>query len=145
MGRISRTHSTTSNWPPAGLVSETGLTAESDKVGKGDGADSHTSNWKDLEIRFTSEHHVQIFVCGRPGDSLNFVDMGFEDRRGSGGKPILAWTFLLELADTDGIYPAAKGSGDQTITETRPRTPRSSCEAFRIGWKSASFPGRNWI
>ena len=115
MGRISRTHSTTSNWPPAGLVSETGLTAESDKVGKGDGADSHTSNWKDLEIRFTSEHHVQIFVCGRHGDSLNFVDMGFEDRRGSGGKPILAWTFLLELADTDGIYTAAKGSGDQTI------------------------------
>jgi len=84
-------------------------------VGKDDGADGRTSSWEDIEIRFTSEHHAQIFVRGRPGDSINFADMGFEDRRGGGGKPIRAWALLVALAHSEGIYPAAKVSGDQTI------------------------------
>lgn len=71
--------------------------------------------WEDIEIRFTSEHRVQIFVRDRPGASLNFADMGFEDRRGGGGKPIRAWALLVALAHNDNIYPAAKVSGDQSI------------------------------
>ena len=51
-----------------------------------------------LEIRFAREQRVQIFVRGRPGDSMNFADMGFEDRRGGGGKPILAWALLVALS-----------------------------------------------
>jgi hypothetical protein len=71
--------------------------------------------WQDIELWFTSEHHVQIFVRDRPSDSVNFADMGFEDRRGGGGKPIRAWALLVALAHSDGIYPAAKVSGDQSI------------------------------
>jgi hypothetical protein len=84
-------------------------------IGKDDRATGHTSSWKDIEIRFTSEHRVQIFVRDRPRESVNFADMGFEDRRGGGGKPILAWALLIGLSQNDGIYPAAKISGDQSI------------------------------
>jgi hypothetical protein len=83
-------------------------------VGKDD-TDSHILRWQDIELRFTSEHRVQIFVGGRPGVSLNFAELGFEDRRGRGGKPIRAWGLLLDLACNDGIYPASRVSGDQSI------------------------------
>src|SRR5262249_39921767 len=38
--------------------------------------------WEDIEIRFLSDERVQIFVDGRPGDTKNFAEMGFEDHRG---------------------------------------------------------------
>jgi hypothetical protein len=79
------------------------------------GLDVPTLRWDNVEIRFTSELRVQIFVFDKPGDALNFGDMGFEDRRRGGGKPIQAWNFLLELAKRKGICPAAKVSGDQQI------------------------------
>jgi hypothetical protein len=80
------------------------------------GADGEPLQWEDIEIRFTSEHRVQTFVCDKPRESMNYADMGFEDRRGGGGKPVKAWDFLMALSQNgDGIYPAAKIFGDQSI------------------------------
>jgi hypothetical protein len=80
-----------------------------------EGQDAPSLRWEDIEIRFTSEHRVQIFIGNKPGTTLNFADMGFEDRRGVGGKPIRAWELLLSLSANVGSFPAAKISGDQTI------------------------------
>ncbi|MBZ5623043.1 MAG: hypothetical protein LAQ69_30590 [Acidobacteriia bacterium] len=95
--------------------------------------------WEDIEIRFTSEHHVQIFVRDRPGDSVNFADMGFEDRRGVGGKPNRAWALLVALSQNDGIHPAAKVSGDQS-TQKRAQELRDRLGGyFRIAGDPLPF------
>lgn len=87
------------------------------------------ARWEDIEIRFTSEQRVQVFVCGKPSQTLNYADMDFEDRRGGGGKPTRAWSFLLEVAQRQGMYPADRVFGDQTI-QKRAQEVRDRLEAL---------------
>jgi hypothetical protein len=101
-------------------------------IGKGDREVGQTFTWQDFEIRFTSEHRVQVFVLGRPGRSMNFADMGFEDRRGGGGKPILAWALLLTLSQNDGICPAAEISGNQLIQKRAQELRDHLADCFHI-------------
>jgi len=54
--------------------------------------------WEDIELRFLSEERLQIFIRGGPAASVNFAELGFEDRRGEGGKPTRAWRLLRELS-----------------------------------------------
>ena len=113
---------------------ETALT-----VGKGDGTAGHTSSWEDIEIRFTSEHRVQIFVRGIPGDSMNFADMGFEDRRGGGGKPIGAWALLVDLSQNDGICSAAQVSSNQSIQKRAQEVRDRLAHRFQIAGDPLPF------
>lgn len=71
--------------------------------------------WKDVDIRFTSEFQVQITT---PDDALvmNYADLGFEDRRGGGGKPNLAWRTFRRLAECGGTLADAS---TWTATEKR--------------------------
>jgi hypothetical protein len=94
--------------------------------------DPSTSRWEDIEIRFTSDHRIQVFFCGKPGDAFNFGDMGFNDRRGDGGKPIRAWAFLSVLAQNDGIYPATKISGNQTVQKRAQEIRERLASHFRL-------------
>jgi hypothetical protein len=58
--------------------------------------------WKDVTIAFISDHRVQITVLGVT-EPRSYADMGFEDRRGGGGKPDLAWVCLRSLAELAGV------------------------------------------
>jgi len=73
------------------------------------------AEWEDIEIRFLSEERVQIFIRGKAADTKNFAEMGFEDRRGSGGKPKQAWHLLKALSQNDGMIPAAAICGQQAM------------------------------
>jgi hypothetical protein len=57
--------------------------------------------WKDVSITFTSEHRVQIAVLSVT-ETRGYAEMGFEDRRGGGGKPVSAWACLKLLAESTG-------------------------------------------
>ena len=59
------------------------------------------ASWKDVSITFTSEHRVHIAVFNTTG-TRNYAEMGFEDRRGGGGKPDSAWVCLNLLAKSGG-------------------------------------------
>jgi hypothetical protein len=58
--------------------------------------------WKDIEISFISDERVQVKV-GTQVQTLNYTEMGFQDRRS--GKPNQAWGLLRGLAQGDGISP----------------------------------------
>lgn len=77
--------------------------------------DTPVRRWEDIEIRLLSEERVQIFIRGRPGETKNFAEMGFEDRRGKGGKPKQAWQLLKVLSQNDGIIPPSAISGQQAM------------------------------
>jgi hypothetical protein len=94
--------------------------------------DRSVERWEDIEIRFLSDERVQIFICGTPGDSRNFAEMGFEDRRGKGGKPNRAWHALLALATNDGIIPATAISGQQGIQKRAQTIRQLLCDHFQI-------------
>jgi hypothetical protein len=57
--------------------------------------------WKDVAITFIGEHRVQITVLNVT-QTRNHAEMGFEDRRGGGGKPDSAWECLKLLAKSRG-------------------------------------------
>jgi len=59
------------------------------------------ARWKDVSITFISEHRVQIAVL-RVIETRSYAEMGFEDRRGGGGKPDGAWERLKVLAKASG-------------------------------------------
>lgn len=59
--------------------------------------------WQDIEVTFISDERVQIRVGLKQSYTLNYAEMGFEDRRT--GKPNQAWGMLRALAQADGIVP----------------------------------------
>lgn len=87
--------------------------------------------WEDIEICFLSEQRIQIFTRGTPAASLNFAELGFEDRRGRGGKPDLAWGLLRELSARDGRIQASSVSGNQQIQKRAGEIRRRLCQYFR--------------
>jgi hypothetical protein len=88
--------------------------------------------WEDIELRFLSEERVQIFIRDRPAASVNFADLGFEDRRGKGGKPNRAWRILQELPVCDGTIPASSISGNQRMQKRAQEIRHLLCEHFHI-------------
>jgi hypothetical protein len=88
--------------------------------------------WEDIEIRFISDERVQIFVCNAPRDSKNFAEMGFEDRRGPGGKPNRAWHLLRTLSERDGVIPATAISGQQNMQKRAQTIRHQLCRHFHI-------------
>jgi hypothetical protein len=60
------------------------------------------ASWKDVSITFTSEHRVQIAVLSVT-QTRGYAEMGFEDQRGGGGKPVSAWACLKLLAESAGM------------------------------------------
>jgi len=58
------------------------------------------SRWEDIELRFLSERGLQIMVNGKAGKTMNYSELGFEDRRTS--NPNRAWILLLALPEFDG-------------------------------------------
>lgn len=67
-------------------------------------------SWQDIEIRFLSDHRVEIRT-GPKIETRNYGEFGFEDRRS--GKPIEAWITLCELAQKEGVIKnAAHSQGD---------------------------------
>ena len=59
------------------------------------------TEWTAIKIRFTDDHHVQMSVGGRI-DAVSFATLGFEDRRGEGGKPVSSWVLLRTFATQNG-------------------------------------------
>ena len=57
--------------------------------------------WKDVSIVFIGDHRVQITVL-KVTQTRNHAEMGFQDRRGGGGKPDSAWECLKLIADSEG-------------------------------------------
>jgi hypothetical protein len=118
-------------------------------IAKGQAATPQASNtqpaewpaqrWEDIEIRFLSEERVQIFVNGRPGDTKNFAEMGFEDHRGKGGKPRQAWHLLKVLSANDGIFPVRGISGHQGIQKRAQELRDSLSKHFRIAGDPLPF------
>src|SRR5262249_2908238 len=58
-------------------------------------------SWQELEIRFTSDERIQIYIAHQPAETYNYADMYFEDARN--GKPNLAWETLRQLAKSNGV------------------------------------------
>jgi hypothetical protein len=88
--------------------------------------------WEDIEIRFLSDERVQIFVRGRPSDTKNFAEMGFEDLRGKGGKPKQAWHLLQVLSQNRGMVPATAIFGHQDIQKRAQELRDVLCDHFHI-------------
>jgi hypothetical protein len=59
------------------------------------------ARWDDLSIKFTSDHRVRLTIK-QVTQNRNYAEIGFEDRRGGGGKPDSAWGFLRSLAESAG-------------------------------------------
>ncbi len=94
-------------------------------------------SWKDLEIRFLSDDRVQIFRNGAPAETLNYAEMGFEDRRN--GMPNKAWVKLRELARARGIIRYAGTGGDRAKVEKRMQEIRKALRS-RFGISADPLP-----
>jgi hypothetical protein len=57
--------------------------------------------WKDVSLTLVSEYRVQIAIRSVT-QTRNYSEMGFEDRRGGGGKPDSVWACLTLLAKSAG-------------------------------------------
>ena len=74
------------------------------------------TDWEDVQIRFCSDHTIQITVLGR-SEPRTFVEAGFEDGR-SPDKPTLAWQFLVKLATDGGECDKPRSGRAATKAET---------------------------
>jgi len=79
--------------------------------------------WRDVTIRFISDHKVQATVRGEIQAPLNYTEMGFEDRRD--GRPRAAWDTFRSLAESEGIIASAHATEwskvEKRIQEIRER------------------------
>ena len=103
------------------------------------GTSEYGNCWEDIELRFLGEQRLQILVRGTPGAVVNFAELGFEDRRGGGGKPKLAWGFLQVLARNSGIVPQQAISGQQDIQKRAQELRDILCQWFRIAANPIDF------
>ena len=71
-------------------------------------ASTGPTRWEDIEIRFLSDHSVQIYRSGKPAEVRNFAEMGFGDGRKKQGVPTTAWAILRALS-AEGRLPAPIG------------------------------------
>ncbi len=99
--------------------------------------------WRDVGLRFTSEHRVQISINGIVGESYGYADLGFEDKRT--GKPNQAWGALYKLAEKQGRYDVTKMGGrprahlEKRFQEIRNRL----CNHFKVGGDPVPFEKGN--
>lgn len=75
--------------------------------GKVEQSDKAT-RWEDIQIRFTSEHRVQITI-NQCNTVLTYEEMGFSDRRTS--NPNLAWRMLCKMAENRGMLRDPQTAG----------------------------------
>jgi len=74
-------------------------------------------SWEDIKIAFLSDERVQVEL-GSQGETRNYAEMGFADRRS--GKPNQAWGLVRALAVARGVIPnAARDSKDFIAMEKR--------------------------
>ncbi|MGI9071022.1 MAG: hypothetical protein ACR2JB_06785 [Bryobacteraceae bacterium] len=74
------------------------------------------ATWENVEIRFLSDHKVQVTIEDRTYPQ-NYAEMGFEDRRSK--TPRQAWLLLRGLAETNGTIQAAANGRDWAKVEKR--------------------------
>lgn len=80
------------------------------------------STWDDIHIRFTSDFQCQIAARGH-AEVMNYVDMGFEDRRGKrDSKPDGNWEALRRFAESDGAIQSTKEASDWLKLEKHVQT-----------------------
>ena len=73
------------------------------------------ATWKDVNIRFLSEHMIQVSVLGRL-KAFNYAEAGFENRKTQ--NPNYAWILLLQFAEQNGQMERPQGKrSDLTRTE----------------------------
>jgi hypothetical protein len=94
------------------------------------------ASWKDVSITFTSELRVQLAVLSVT-ETRGYAEMGFEDQRGGGGKPVSAWACLKLLAESAGRI-------DRPLDFNRLGWPKieKNVQAIRAGLRALfSIPG----
>ena len=66
------------------------------------------ATWGEVWIRFIGDFRVQI-TLHHIEEVRNFVEMGFEDRRGKGkSKPDSSWELLRKLAEMNGVLQCSQ-------------------------------------
>lgn len=96
---------------------------------------SGANTWDAIAIRFLSDERVQI-RNGTTGQTLNYAEFGFEDKRN--GKPTQAWALLRLLAEKDGlIRSAAEAAQPWPKVEKRIQEIRG---VFRTHFRIAADP-----
>ena len=104
-------------------------------------------SFADLEVRFTSDRQVQVSWNGY-SDVLNFIELGFEDRRGT-ERPNKAWRALHIIAQNGGridrqIGPKAHQL-EKRIEELRKLLRKifgTNDDPFQFDRKSKSYASR---
>ena len=66
-------------------------------------------SWQDIEIVFLSDERIRIIQTDTSGETLNYGEFAFEDRRT--GKPNQAWSTLRALAESNGILQDTTKTG----------------------------------
>lgn len=99
--------------------------------------------WQDIEIVFLSEHSVQVFLSGKPGQAYNYAEFGFEDRRS--GKPIAAWDILFKMTQSGGAIPRPLPGKDKSKRQKRIEEIREKLKAhFKIETDPIPFNGNTY-
>ncbi|MEO8099811.1 MAG: hypothetical protein ABI811_19085 [Acidobacteriota bacterium] len=95
-----------------------------------DGGFDHTT-WEHVEITLISDERIRTKVK-EEADTLNFAEMGFEDRRN--GKPAQNWAVLLVLARTRGKISDSTANSKEWLALAKriERTRKALCKHFRI-------------
>lgn len=75
-------------------------------------------SWAEIEIRFTSDERVQVYRAGQSAETLNYSELGLEDRRS--GKPNKTWAVLMEFAKRgDNTIPPPNRAGTEWVAEAK--------------------------
>lgn len=89
--------------------------------------------WKDVEIRFLSDHNFQATVRGKLQAPQNYADAGFGDGRQANEKPKAAWEALRRLAEKGGVITKTKTAAEWPKLERRMQELRKWLKArFQI-------------
>ena len=82
-----------------------------------DGTGAVELQWKDIDIRFLSDHRLQITAKDKI-ETLNYSELGFEDARN--GTPNRAWLLFCLLAESQGtVSDGAQAEQDWRKVEKR--------------------------
>ena len=119
--------------------------AQPSVVASSDNPERAPQRWEAIEIRFLSDERVQIFTDGTPGDTMNFAELGFEDRRGTGGKPTQAWQLLKALSHNDGILPRQRDFRSAGNSQACPGNSPPASPSVSHHRESTSFCGGDGV
>jgi len=89
------------------------------------------TKWEDVELRFLSDHTLQVVLNGKPQAAQNYVEMGFEDRRTE--TPTKAWETLLDVARADGALKVDRSETGYPKQQKRVQEIRNALrQKFRL-------------